>query len=234
MKKTFDSKTRAAVLGVHSLGEYEVFRGSIGRTPLHVNFGPGPDFAPSRPAEGIEDRNEFNAVGSRGAKIGPEGHLPVLDLDGGGTVQSVNVGSKAILYAIHKIGFQSRRPYVGKYGPNSILRDVLGDHRLDLEVFESLVGQGIGSPIGSAVTAIVLRSKERDMFAAVDSTQEGHSHLYIQNHFNGADHGTLLGELARIGILDKEWLRLAEQEGMGIVRAPWTKREGVEKRSSGL
>ena len=76
------------------------------------------------------------------------------------------------------------------------------------------------------------RSKEPNIFTAVDSTQKKHSHLYIQQIFGAVDHRTLIDELGNIGVIGEEWQQLTEQEGMGIVRTPWTKREGVHKHPS--
>lgn len=243
MSKEFTPETVNVVLGkvrTDLPDKYEVEYGIIAkRTPLHVDYGRGPGFAPSREAASIEDADEFNAVGSRvnrsSTDLLAEAHLPVLDLDGGAKVQVVKAGSKAILYA-NPVGGAEREKLAGKYGPSSMLRDVLGDNGIDVEVFQS--GVQTYSPFtersyyhGNRVVALALRTKEPEVFVAIDSTQEGHSHLYIQQPFSAEDHKTLIDELGNTGVVSEHWQQLTAREGMGIVRTPWTKRKGIHKRT---
>ncbi len=239
MKKIFSPEVVEPVLGYVKVIEKDEYGEKVGikykRTPLHVDYGPGPGFAPSRRVEDKEvltNEDGFNAVGSRVDNSDTEIHLPVLDLDGGAKVQAVKVGSKAVLFAAPR----DKELEFGKYGPNSLLRDVLGDNRIDVEVFTSPVNRYSKMMQctyyeGDAVTALALRSREPGVFRAVESTQDEHGHLYIQQVFGVEDHKALLTELGSIGIIDEEWRQLAEREGMGIVRTPWTKRQGVYKRS---
>lgn len=224
MKNTFGSPTIEKVLGM----EARIYERGPGvhaqRTPLHVEFGTGPDFAPATPLEHLGDAETFNAVGSRGIALSPypkqkEVHLPVIDVDGGAAVHQRKFGSKAILYATR----------AGTYRPTSRLRDVLGDNGIDLEVFEA-VSASFGNFLartyvdGKVVTALALRSKESDLFEVAASTQQNHNHLYIQRAFSSEDHDDLIHELAETGIITEEWRQLTEESGMGIVRTPWTEK----------
>ncbi|OVE79308.1 hypothetical protein BVY00_00570 [bacterium G20] len=243
MKKQFKAETVDIVLGKIRTDLKDTHGNQFGiiakRTPLHVDYGPGPGFVPSRIAETIVDEYEFNAVGSKVSRrdgLLEETHLPVLDIDGGAKVQTVGIGSKALIGALHLYPDEARK-YAGKYGPASLLRDVLGDNGIDLEVFESGVTSYSRTMQrtnfhGSRVVALALRTKAPDTFVAVDSTQEGHSHLYIQQPFGAEDHKTLIGELGNVGVIGEEWQQLTEREGMGIVRTPWTERKRFHKRSS--
>ncbi|GEM_PF-4328426 len=195
------------------------------RTPLHIAFGEGPDFAPAELATDKNDPASFNAIGSQNSyephRFGSDKlHLPVIDVDGGVALQTVKTGSKAILTACHRNG---------EYTSDSLLRDVLGDHGIDLEVFQRSSVRpsmfGATAIALSQVEAIVLRSKNSGIFEAVDSTSEGHGHLYIQEAFGTSDHTTLIQELGKVGIISEAWLGLTEEAGMGIVRTPWTQKE---------
>lgn len=210
---------------------------------MHIDY---PEGLQAEPAEAVQvapedigDPNIFNAVGSLHERGYPKVHRPVIDLDGGARLQEVR-GSKVIVYPApqqpgesYQVGlshfeFPAETP---SYRPDSMLRDVLGDNGIDLEVFSEPVQKRERMTqsyalAGQEVTAIVLRERDRkeNMFDVVDSTQEGHSHLYIQRAFNDADHRTLISELGKVGIVSRRWQAITEQAGMGIVRAPWTEK----------
>lgn len=203
------------------------------RTPLHVPF---PDkllsYAKSQQITDFEQEGEsnvhnptlFNAVGSK--VLWKDTHKPVVDADGGARVQTVRRGSKVIIIS----------GYLGTYRPDSTLRDVFGDNNIDSEVFTYPVLEhskftGQTNLIGQKSTALVLRSKESDMFETFDSTTENHSHLYIQQEFSSSDHSELIKELGSIGIISPQWQELVEQEGMGVVRTPWTEKKVSQKSS---
>jgi hypothetical protein len=192
------------------------------RTPLHVDFEAGSNKVPAKEidiykrdgAQSVFDFEYFNAIGSR--LLNGKAHKPILDVDHGAIIQNVR-GSKAILGANHK----------GTYRPISMLRDLLGDHQIDLEVFEypelrhvHMTGRDELNAI--RVGSVVLRHKEPDVFEEMPSTTDNHSHLYIQQEFSDSDHSSLITELGALGIISEDWENLVEQEGMGIVRTPWT------------
>lgn len=158
----------------------------------------------------------FNTVGSRVKNHDAnELHLPVIDLNGGVIVQ--RLGAKAILYA-PQLPEGKKEKTAKQYTPESLLRDILGDNGIDLEVFGA-----------HAVRAIVLRSRGKRPFMAKSSSSEGHSHLYVQQAFSKDNHAALLDELARVGIISETWAEYARVAGMGIVRTPWnTKRPEAE------
>jgi hypothetical protein len=225
MRRKFNLETVEAVMG----------QPVALRTPLHVEYGSGPNFAPSGPIgnEYITDEKAFNAVGSRSWSK-PDFHLPVLDLDGGAGVQLVGSGSKAIINADPRTSFQET---MDMYTPHSILRDILGDNKIEVEIFEEPVSEYDSLTtnhhyLGSRVTSLALRSKDRGMFDVADSTQQGHSHLYIQHLFSDTDHQALITELGTIGIISPIWQKLVEDEGMGIVRTPWTQKEVAHRGSN--
>lgn len=203
------------------------------RTPLHIDY-PEKSWAEPAAAAPIEageigDPDIFNAVGSLHERGQPKVHRPVIDVDGGARLQEVR-GSKVIARAYPD--HDHDREETPSYGPNSLLRDVLGDNGIDLEVFSATTEKWSHmmqsySLAGKRVTAIVLRERDgkKDMFDVVDSTQEGHSHLYIQRAFNDTDHQTLISELGNLGIISRRWQEITEQAGMGIVRTPWTEKE---------
>ena len=147
-------------------------------------------------------------------------------LMGGATVQSIRQGSKVVLGS----------HYSGRNDPKSMLRDVLGDNCIELEVFPQAAfsydrwdNQHRYSHMD--VGAIALRSVKKDVFLAIDSTSKGHSHLYIEKAFSTSDHAVLLQELGAIGVISSGWLQMAEREGMGVVRTPWTQKEFKEMPS---
>lgn len=216
------------------------------RSPLHIDFTHHQavgGFAPAFGAKSLDDAEEFNAVGSR---VGTDGttHMPVIDADGGASVQEVK-GSKVIIYPApqspinsYQVGLQ--RFSFGRetisYTPGSLLRDVLGDNGIDLEVFEEPQQQWRPAAesyeiAGKKLTAIVLRARERDVFDVVDSTKERHSHVYIQREFQESDHQTLITELGSLGIITARWQQIVEHEGMGIVRTPWTEKATAKQTS---
>ncbi|MBI1952294.1 hypothetical protein HYS42_01050 [Candidatus Saccharibacteria bacterium] len=242
MKKKFSPETVKQVLGNGKLrigdGLGDPLTLAISRTPLHVDYSPGPEFEPARSASNIKNADEFNAVGSlvRTRDVQGEVHLPVLDMDGGARVQAIKIGSKALLFALPQRTNEEAKMFTKKYGPASLLRDVLGDNGIELEVFQNAVHtysrmMERSEYEGDRVTALALRTIEKGVFDAVDSTNEGHSHLYINRVFSGADHGVLLRELVNIGFIGEDWHKLAENEGMGIVRTPWTQGQKIRKRS---
>lgn len=223
MIKAHYPETVKQILGTANLSSDGLPMGQS-RTPLHVDYGSLPGgFARAQETHQVNDEEIFNAIGSR-VWTNPEVHLPVLDLDHGATVQAIKLGSKAVVFASSK----------GKYDPSSLLRDVLGDNGIDAEVFRSPTMEHSNFMQrtyfrGMAVTSLALRSKDTDVFVAVDSTQERHSHLYIQQAFSDEDHKTLIDELEELGVITPTWRSIVEQEGMGVVRTPWTKREDVYK-----
>jgi hypothetical protein len=191
-----------------------------GRTPLHVEFSSRTNCEPSQviSATDLNDPERFNAIGSK--VLYSKKHKPVIDGDGGVKVEHYRNSSKVILPALYK----------GAYGPNSKLRDVLGDHDIDLEVFETPKSawnslDACYEVTGMHVAAIVLRSRRSDVFQGVDSSTENHGHLYIQTEFEDYEHRTLIQELGALGVVSPAWRMLTEQEGMGIVRTPWTEKE---------
>jgi hypothetical protein len=224
MKRDYSPETLSTVNG----------NGAFRRTQLHVDFGPGPGFVSAEKIEDHGSEERFNAIGSIVPNRANSIHLPVIDVDGGVKVQnkpfrgSHGFISKAILVASHK----------GEYTPDSELRDVLGDYGIDLEVFQAPNLEPDGYMMesyrlnGARVGSIVLRSRQFHNFETVASTTKGHSHLYIQEAFHDEDHKTLINELGRVGIVSPEWQQLTEQEGMSIVRTPWTKRNILRHRLS--
>lgn len=213
------------------------------RTPLHVDFQEGSHgetsesaFPKATTTVHTDFAEDFNAIGSRVKDSANAVHLPVLDLDGGAETQAVK-GSKVMIgkspakRVSYQIGLSrySFKPEAKSYGPRSLLRDVLGDNGIDLEVFEFPVTEysrmtAQTSIVGTQVTAIVLRATESGIFEVAQSTQEGHSHLYIQAPFSDDDHRTLISELGSIGMISPHWEEITEAHGMGIVRSPWTKK----------
>jgi hypothetical protein len=225
MRKEYSSETLRSIKG------NEIYP----RTPLHISFDSKSNKVPARPLPSFDDefKTRFNAVGSRVINRSGEIHLPVLDVDGGVIVQTrpfkphQSSSVKAILKA----------QYPGEYTANNDLKDVLGDYGFDLEVFQ--IPQLTHSNFTMAtyfecmrVNALVLRSKDSEVFDAVDSTQKGHNHLYIQREFEEGDHITLIRELGAVGIISSDWQSMVEQEGMGIVRTPWTKKDVSRHRAS--
>ena len=179
------------------------------RSALHIDYGAAKQ--PPAPLYTVVDPNIpvlFNTVGSRvsNENIG-ELHLPVIDLNGGVIVQ--RLGARAILYAPRKPEDKKDKS-TKEYAPESLLRDILGDHRIDLEVFGA-----------HEISAIVLRSRGKHPFIAKKSSNEGHGHLYIQQAFTKDDHAALLDELVKVGITSEKWAKLVQLAGMGIIRTPW-------------
>jgi hypothetical protein len=195
------------------------------RTPLNVAFSTRSAHMPARTVNSrdLRSKSKFNAVGSLAVYTDNKPfHLPVIDVDGGAMVQSVRKGSKVVVNA----------EYDGELKAESMLRDVLGDNGIDLEIFavpafyfDRFSGRGFSH---MDVGAITLRSAKKDVFVARDSTSQGHSHLYIEQAFSPEDHTVLLQELGAIGVISPGWLEMTENEGMGIVRTPWTKKEFEE------
>lgn len=210
MNRQFTGETVEKVLGSVSHASGSRTR-VIARIPLHINFDGMPSPLPSERltrAE-TEDPVRFNAVGSRNLTAGGRGrlHLPVIDVDGGALMTST--GTEAMLNVSH--------PCVS--GSSDTLRNLLGDHGIDLMVLGShrrRLGSGIDP------RAIVLISPQEDMLETVSSTREGRSHLYIQKVFTSGDHATLIQELGQLGIISPGWQAMTEEGGMGIVRTPWT------------
>jgi hypothetical protein len=214
MRNSLEEKIIAQILGnVDDEG------GVLRRTPLHVAF--NADSALVRAAEltpeQIKSRKLFNAIGSR--CIGTDYHLPVIDVDGGVKLIQRGKTSKAIVGA----------DYDGSYNSDSALRDVLGDHGIELEVFSFPVlehSRFVGNTYfkkGMRVSSLVLRAST-EIFGAVASTSKNHSHLYINTPFSRDDHGVLIEEFANTGIVSMGWKIMTEQEEMGIVRTPWTEK----------
>jgi hypothetical protein len=218
MKKEFSIKTREIVQGIHPNSSPRPLY--LSRTPLHVPFSLDANLTPAEKLDVSEFDNPecFNAVGS--LMVGSRKHKPVIDVDGGARTQKVKKGSKVILQAAHD----------GTYSPDSMLRDVLGDYGIEAEIFTCpILTKGMMSIHTSIdrlqVGSIILRSLEADIFEAVASTSKDHSHLYIQKGFLPGDHKTLIKELGSVGIISPGWQALVAQEGMGIVRTPWTEKE---------
>lgn len=216
MEKEFSTGTREIVLGIPPYSSSL----HLSRTPLHVPFSSGTNCVPAEELKmgETDDPERFNAIGS--LLFNSTKHRPVIDVDGGARVQKKKGGSKVIL----------RAAYEGTYRPDSMLRDILGDHGIETEVFtHPVIGHsrmGIGSYIDRMqVGAIVLRSSDKHTFEVVDSTSESHSHLYIQESFSKGDHGKLIKELGSVGMISPGWQALVAQEGMSIVRTPWTEKE---------
>lgn len=206
MQKTFNKQTVEAVRG--NVG------GVFSRTPLTVAFGGRYAPAAELDPQHLTSRTLFNAIGSR--CVGMGSHLPVLDVDGGVRLSKYGNVSKAIIGAAYK----------GRYTPESHLRDVLGDHGIELEVFSypDLQYSRLGyDSVVQKVATLVLRTQS-PIFDAVASTHEDHSHLYINTSFSDGDHTLLIDELAKVGVVSENWQKIAQQEGMGIVRTPWTEK----------
>lgn len=191
------------------------------RMPLHLN----PELSlerqdpqlPHSPPIDMGDPLEFNGIGSR--RSNRLSHFPVIAVAGLASID--RHGKKAI---IHSFGLPENDHRPG-YMPSSDLRDVLGDHKIELEVFEEPIIEGgtRGSAVrygGKRVTDIVLRSEKQngifESFGAADEAQ-----LYIQTPFESSDHATLIAGLGSIGIITPRWEELVTQAGMGIVWAPW-------------
>lgn len=192
------------------------------RTPLHVDFAGNDGFVPAEVLDindYYNDLTRFNAVGSRAVKSGKIIHLPVIDVDGGAQLQKVKNGTKVVL----GVG------YSGTHEPTSMLRDLLMDHDIDSEVFTvPAFSHGIMSGMSfnrMQPKALVLRSESPDAFEVIDSTSDGHHHLYIQENFSDTDHKTFIKELGTLGVIGPDWQKLVEQERMGIVRTPWTTKD---------
>ena len=147
-------------------------------------------------------------------------HLPVIDVDGGVSVPGERHGRKAILTASHQ----------GEYRLRSNLFDLFGDYGIDLEVHQA---QGLRAGgmmhneptiAGPFVRGIVLRAKRENTFVGVPSSTPNHSHLYMQQEFREADNTELMQELLTMGIISHNWLDIFKAEGMGVVRAPWSRK----------
>ena len=222
--REFNPDTLRVVMGPESQTHTVM---GIERTPLNIEFSRVFSMAPSSVLGENEYSTEpesFNAIGSanrHGAHENDLHHLPVIDVDGGAIVTTAGrSGSKAILKTVAG---------GGQYTPDSQLRDVLGDNGIDLEVFDKVdyhPGGGWGGSVHTRVGAIVLRSKYPGTFVAIDSTQSGHSHLYIQRSFNSSDHRALVEELSGVGVVSERWLKMVKREGMSVVRTPWTEKDG--------
>lgn len=219
MERAFTPETIQAIVRNVPGGAFSAYQE---RTPLHVNFSAGKTFVGAAPLLDVETKNQdlFNAIGSAVRHAEEESHLPVIDVDGGATAQHFKHGSKVVLGASHE----------GRYEPSSLLRDVLGDYHIQLEVFQhptfrySTFAAGKLYD-GERVGAIVLRSTKQLLFEAVNSTTPDHAHVYIQREFNPTDHRTLIQELGKVGVISPAWQQLAEETGMGIVRTPWTQKQ---------
>ena len=194
----------------------------LGRTPLYVEFSHRSNCVPASTLEPWDYRQSetFNAIGSAnyfttGQNETTPLHLPVLDIDGGAETFRTRHGSKAIIYPLN--------PNQARYPIHSDIREILGDNDIDLEIMQSS-RPGNGSVVTN-LAALVLRSKSPAAFVAAESTQNRHSHLYIQQSFSHTDHFELLANLVELNIVSPAWHRLTVQEGMGIVRTPWTKKD---------
>lgn len=224
MDRKFTLKTMQEVMGnpVWSGPDdgSEYFSKGPTRTPLHVEFSPDTNCTPSQAIEHIGDPILFNAIGSLCVEDVARHHLPLLDVDGGATLKHWKGHQKLVLRSV----------YDGHYTPESNLRDVCGDYGIELEVSEytRLQEQGIFTtyvrPKESGVGLVVMRTNE-PIFDVVDSTSPNHSHVYVQKKFYESDHMELLQSLGAVGVLSRAWVELAETEGMGILRTPWTKKE---------
>lgn len=224
MDREFTAENMQLVAGNVSYNGNRLFR-----TPLHVAFSDTPYivrahkiFIGDKDTRSI-DPLRLNAVGSLALTTeGQNGiHLPVIDVEGGVIVQKTKRGSRATVMAKHD----------GTYKPQSVLRDILSDHGIDLEVIHGArhnydrFASHAERTVVHYVGAVILRSSQDDIFEDVDSTTRGHSHLYIQEAFEDDDHRTLLFELGEIGVISPMWFQMAEREGMGVVRTPWTQRK---------
>lgn len=213
MHKVFSPETVDAISG------NVLFDGMVlQRTPLQVQFSFRSSCVPAEvitPEEAMLSEC-FSAIGSRCLNSGM--HLPVLDVDR---------GAKNTVYKnTYKTLLGSRG---GQYDPSSNLRDLLGDHGIDLEVFDTpLLDQygfsGDTYSKGMQVSSVLLRSV-RPVFEVVPSTAEGHAHVYVQEPFSTTDHGLLLDELRAVGVLSDSWAKMAKQEQMGVLRTPWTAKD---------
>jgi hypothetical protein len=229
MTKEFTHQTLSMVYGAEFSQDYHAELNIVpsgGRTPLHVNFSNRTNHAPAEVIAG-EDLNNpevFNAIGSK--RLDSNKHRPVIDVDGGVKVTNRRNVTKAVLWASRE----------GRYTPDSELREVLGDYGIDFEPFEhprTTYDNVWGTNVikGVFIGAVVLRSPLIGVFEAVDSTTEDHGHLYIQQEFEDSDHETLIRELGAVGIVSPAWRMLTEQEGMSIVRTPWTEKEITHRPS---
>ncbi len=200
------------------------------RTPLHIEF-PADSTEDISQAEEIDllqtdDPKVFNAIGS-GLMNGADVHYPVIDVDGGAKLQKVSGNKSKVIVAARPDNESDKKTF--QYGPRSLLRDVLGDNGISLEIFDEPVYEYAPMMartywVGKRVTAIVMRADEKDTFDVAKSTQKDHSHLYIQRKFSDSDHATLIDELGDLGIISRRWQEIAEREGMGVVRTPWTEK----------
>lgn len=59
----------------------------------------------------------------------------------------------------------------------------------------------------------------------IPSSTEGHSHLYIDVPMTWRTYRRLLKECGRAGIVDKKFVKVSIREKMGLLRAPWVKKE---------
>ncbi len=238
MERTYSAEVRDALL---QYGESAI------RTPLNIPFAEGNSNMVSasvldlRQARLVKNKNTFNAVGSRvleRSTVHPT-HLPVLDVDGGAKMSEVRRPG----YTSYRLFMQAHSSRRGVYSPDSLLPELLGDYEMSYEVFQSPRGRAesrygvdprrinhsINTKISDfktlGVQSIMLRSRRFPIFDVVDSTTNGHSHAFINKEFSKGDHSLLLQEFTALGILSEAWTKLAEQEGMGVVRTPWTEKK---------
>lgn len=61
----------------------------------------------------------------------------------------------------------------------------------------------------------------------VPSSSEGHGHLYVNVFANEADYFELLDLLAKVGVLQKNYVEASKKKGGTFLRLPWVKKEGV-------
>jgi hypothetical protein len=185
------------------------------RTPLHLNLDTAlvaQDFESLPPPATLDDPLEFTGIGSRRER--KSSHFPVIALNGLATVEFD--GKKAIL---RRGGLESDETL--GYTPDSELRDVLGDHEIDTEIFEEETPYA-----GKQVMAVVLRTKKRGTFEIFGG--RGNDSLYIQQpEFHEDDHSTLVKELGNIGLITQSWQELTEKAGMGVVWAPWVEAPSI-------
>jgi hypothetical protein len=211
------------------------------RTPLHIKF--QKDQTDMVPAEALDLEQArlkkysmlFNAVGSRVVQRSDASptHLPVLDVDGGAEISVVQRET----YASHRLVMSAFRR--GSYEPTTELPELLGDYGIAYEVFHQPRGRLVARYMNGrsqkyiakdltdheslGVQSLVMRARE-PIFRVVPSTQEGHSHAFINTEFTDSDNEILLSELCALGVVSKGWVDMARRERMGIVRTPWTQK----------
>jgi hypothetical protein len=228
MKTDFTPETVRSVLN------RDPHMGGTDRTALNISIAEmySPEFedlAGQYPTT-LQDPLELQTIGSR-SKIGSS-HQPVIETPGGAKIQGANNKRVRIDSPVQRTSYQiglshfEAKSEVHSYGPDSFLRDVLGDNGIDLEVFDAPVSEHTYMDnqthvIGQHVTAIVLRSREAGAFDVADAGPDTESHLYIQQRFSKTEHDVLIHELGELGLIKPEWQALVEKIGMSVVPTPW-------------